>query len=97
MSPARRDTGAPSVDLHGLRPSDALAKLARAIHAARVRGATEIVAITGRGASNTTGEPVLRTKVERWSEGDEARRLGVRGYERESKGGALRLRHGPAR
>lgn len=81
----------PRVDLHGLRPSEALAAVGRAVHAARVRGATALVVVTGRGASNGTGTPVLRERVEEWTRSSEARTRGVKGFERIARGGALRL------
>ena len=48
--------------------------------------------VTGRGLSNRTGEAVLRGKVETWLRGPEARAQGVKSFEREARGGALRVR-----
>ena len=80
------------VDLHGLAPDAALRRVAQSLHAARVRGAREFVVVTGRGLSNPTGEAVLRGKVEAWLRGPEARGQGVKSFEREARGGALRVR-----
>ena len=79
------------VDLHGLRPDDALRKLAQALHAARVRRRDRLLVITGRGWGNLDQQPVLRPRVEAWLEGAEARRLGVCGYRVAARGGALEV------
>ncbi|MCA8979818.1 MAG: Smr/MutS family protein [Planctomycetes bacterium] len=81
-----------SVDLHGLRPEAALRRLSQALHTARVRGASELLVITGRGLGNRTQQPVLRDKVERWLRGPDGRSLGVRAVERDKRGGALLAR-----
>lgn len=83
------------VDLHGLRPEDALRKLARELHAARVRRSTKLLVITGRGWGNLRQEPVLRPRVEAWLGGAEARRLGVRSFRVASRGGALEVALAP--
>ncbi len=80
------------VDLHGLTPEGAMRRLERELHAARVRGAVEIEVITGAGHGNQRGEPVLRTRVEAWLGSSEARRLGVRAFQRARHGGSLRVR-----
>lgn len=82
----------PEVDLHGLRPEQALRRLAQALHAARVAGAPEVLVITGRGWGNREQRPVLRGRVEAWLQGSEGRRLGVRGSRVVAKGGALVVR-----
>lgn len=79
----------PSVDLHGLSPDGALRRLAQALHAARVRGARQLLVITGRGLGNRTQQPVLRGKVESWLRGPDGKALGVRGLDRAKGGGAL--------
>jgi len=79
------------VDLHGLRPAQALRRLAQTLHAARVRGLSEVRVITGRGWGNRTREPILRGQVEAWLAGPEARALGVVKSEVVAKGGALDL------
>jgi DNA-nicking Smr family endonuclease len=79
------------VDLHGLRPKDALAAVLRAVHQARVQRRDSLRVVTGRGASNGTGAAVLRTQVEEWTRSADARARGVVGFERTSKGGALVL------
>lgn len=81
----------PSIDLHRMTAADATRALALELHAARVRGIERVVAITGRGYGNRLQEPVLRTKVEAWLGGDEAKRLGVRGYRRVHRDGALEI------
>lgn len=82
----------PEVDLHGLAPAAALRRLGRELHAARTRRHAELVVITGQGLGNALQQPILRTKVEAWLAGPEGRRLGVRGFERVHRGGALRVR-----
>jgi DNA-nicking Smr family endonuclease len=82
----------PEIDLHGLRPEEALRRLALAVHTARVRGCGALLVVTGRGWGNERNEPVLRTKVEHWTRTPDARERGVLGFERSQKGGALRLR-----
>jgi len=79
------------IDLHGLRPSDALAAVLRAVHRARVQRRDSLRVVTGRGASNGTGAAVLRTQVEKWTQSADARARGVIGFERASKGGVLVL------
>jgi DNA-nicking Smr family endonuclease len=78
-----------TIDLHGRRPEDALRYLGQELHAARVRGAREVLVITGRGIGGRSGAPLLRGHVERWLAGPDAARLGVRGCERDAHGGAL--------
>jgi DNA-nicking Smr family endonuclease len=82
----------PEVDLHRLRAEEAVRRLQRELHTCRVRGAERLVVITGLGFGNRRQEPVLRTKVEAWLRSDEARRLGVRSFERVHRGGALAVR-----
>ncbi|MCB9914771.1 MAG: Smr/MutS family protein [Planctomycetes bacterium] len=79
----------PQIDLHGLAPTAALRRLAQALHAARVRGAPEVLVVTGRGWGNRLQEPKLRTTVESWLAGPEGRRVGARLARREPHGGAL--------
>ncbi len=85
----------PSVDLHGVPPERALRQLVQALHTARVSGAPRLTVITGRGWGNLAQKPILRTRVEAWLKGAEARALGVRSFERVAKGGALELRLEP--
>lgn len=82
----------PEVDLHRLSWSEAGRVLRRELHAARVRGEAGLVAITGLGFGNATQEPVLRTQVEHWLASDEARHLGVLGFRRVHRGGALEIK-----
>jgi len=82
----------PEVDLHGRRPEDALRHLGRELHAARQRRLTEVLVITGQGLGNALHKPILRTMVEEWLLGAQGQRLGVQGFERVSRGGALRVR-----
>jgi DNA-nicking Smr family endonuclease len=81
----------PEVDLHGLRPEEALRRLERELHAARVRGEPALLVITGAGHGNRQGLPVLRTRIEGWLRTPEARRRGVRSFQRVSRGGALEV------
>jgi len=85
-------SGSPEVDLHRLRADEALRRLQRELHACRVRGAGHLLVITGLGYGNRRQEPVLRTAVEAWLRGEEARRLGVRSFDRVHRGGALDVR-----
>ena len=87
----------PELDLHGLKPEQALRRLANEIHACRVRRAPELVVITGRGLHNPQGQPVLRERVAAWLASPEARQRGVVGHALLRSGGALlvRLRSGP--
>jgi DNA-nicking Smr family endonuclease len=94
MRRSREDPGPfedplPEVDLHGLRPDDALRRVAREIHASRVRRMDRLKIITGRGWGNLRQEPILRPKVERWLLGPEGRRAGVIGFEVADDGGSL--------
>lgn len=76
-------------DLHGLRPEDALRRLAQALHTARVRGDTHLRVITGRGWGNRQQKPVLRQRVEAWLRSAEGQRLGAHRWSVVSQGGAL--------
>ena len=82
----------PEVDLHGLRPEEALRRVAQEIHACRVRRIDRLRIITGRGWGNRMQQPVLRPRVERWLAGEDGRRLGVQGFEVASDGGSLVVR-----
>jgi len=78
-----------SIDLHGLRPDAALARLEQGLHTARAQGWRQVRVITGRGMSNRTQTPVLREKVEAWLRGAAGKRSGVQGFQRADKGGSL--------
>jgi DNA-nicking Smr family endonuclease len=56
----------PSLDLHGVALDRVEARLEQFLHTARVSRQRQVEVITGRGASNQTGQPVLRKKVESW-------------------------------
>lgn len=81
-----------SVDLHGLAPERALRHLSQGLHGARLRGAREVLVITGRGWGNREQKPVLRLKVEEWLRGPDGARFGVESFETRSRGGALLVR-----
>lgn len=81
----------PQIDLHRLIWANAERALRRALHAARVRGEAHLIVITGLGLGNAAQQPVLRGHVEAWLRSEEARRLGVLGFRRVSRGGALEL------
>ena len=83
-----------SVDLHGLSPDQALRRLTQALHAARVRGRSEIMVITGAGWGNPTQQPILRKRMEAWLRGPEGRSFGVRDVQVVHRGGALAVRLG---
>jgi DNA-nicking Smr family endonuclease len=82
----------PEVDLHRLSWSAAGRVLRRELHAARVRGEAGLIAITGLGFGNAAQKPVLRSHVEHWLASDEARHLGVLGFRRVHREGALEIR-----
>lgn len=77
------------MDLHGLRPDEALRRAAREIHACRVRGLDRLKIITGKGWGNLLQQPVLRPKVEQWLRGPEGVRAGVLGFVVADDGGSL--------
>ena len=83
-----------SVDLHGLSPDQALRRMAQALHAARVRGHSELLVITGAGWGNPTQQPILRKRMEAWLRGPEGRAFGVRDVQVVHRGGALAVRLG---
>ena len=87
-----REDPSTKVDLHGLRPEEALRRLSQALHAARVRGVETLTVVTGRGWGNREQKPVLRAKVEAWLSGPEGRRAGVQSHRRTHSGGALEVR-----
>lgn len=80
------------VDLHGLRPEQALRRLEQFLHGARVRGSPRLLVITGRGLGNREGKAVLRERVVAWLRGPEGRRYDVIDVQLASKGGALEVR-----
>ncbi|MEO0650409.1 MAG: Smr/MutS family protein [Planctomycetota bacterium] len=82
----------PKVDLHGMRPEQALVRLGQALHTARVRGDATLDVVTGRGLGNPQGKAVLRPRVEAWLAGPEGRRFGVQSVQQIARGGCLRLR-----
>jgi DNA-nicking Smr family endonuclease len=77
------------VDLHGLRPEDAIRRVAQGIHACRVRRRNQLKIITGRGWGNLRQQPILRPKVEQWLAGPEGKRQGVLRFEVADDGGSL--------
>ncbi len=81
-----------TVDLHGLDRAAAIRRLEQALHTARVRGASTLLVVTGRGFGNREQRPVLRTHVEAWLAGPDGRRQGVVAVRTTSRGGALELK-----
>lgn len=77
--------------MHRKTWSDAGRLLRRALHAARVRGEAGLVAITGQGLGNATQTPLLRSHVEHWLAGQEAKHMGVLSFRRVHRGGALEI------
>jgi DNA-nicking Smr family endonuclease len=77
--------------LHGLTPAQALRRLRAEVHTCRVRGDGALVVITGQGFGNKLQQPVLRTQVEAWLDGPEAKALGVLSWTRVHRGGALEV------
>ena len=82
------------VDLHGLRPEQALRRLQQELHSARLRGETQLLVICGRGWGNLEQKPILRGRLETWLLTGAARTAGVSTYRVVSKGGALELELG---
>ena len=81
----------PEIDLHRLTTAQAERRLTQELHACRIRGVSRVVVITGRGYGNPSQSPILRTHVEAWLSGTEARRLGVRSFRRVHREGALEV------
>ena len=77
------------VDLHGLRPEEALRRVRNELHACRVRRMDRLKIITGKGWGNLKQQPILRPKVERWLAGPDGRSLGVLRFEVADEGGSL--------
>lgn len=80
-----------TVDLHGLTVERALRRVAQELHAARVRGRTRLLLVTGAGWGNPDQKPVLRPRVEAWLRGPEGRAAGVKDVRRAHKDGALEV------
>lgn len=83
-----------TLDLHGLRPDQALRRVEQELHAARVQGLPSLTIVTGRGLGNRLQQPVLRGRVEAFL-AREGPRLGVLGVQATSRGGALLVRLRP--
>ena len=79
------------VDLHGLTVEQALRRVAQALHAARVRGRSRLLVVTGAGWGNADGKAVLRPRVEAWLRGPEGRASGVKDVRRVHRDGALEV------
>ena len=80
------------IDLHGCSRPEAVRRLTRELHACRVRRLSALLVITGQGHGNRDREPVLRDHIEAWLRGPDARGLGILGFERTHRGGALAVR-----
>lgn len=93
MAPPDRDPSpVAQVDLHGCTREEALRKLERELHAARVRRVADLLVITGAGHGSRTGEAVLRDAVEGFLRGSRAREIGVLSFQRTHREGALVVR-----
>ncbi len=77
------------VDLHGLRPDQALRRLAQELHSAKVQGLDQLQIITGRGWGNREQKPILRNKIEAWLGGPHGKRAGVLSFRTSKDGGSL--------
>ena len=77
-----------SLDLHGVHLDRMDAYLEQFLHRARAGRHRQVEIITGRGASNRTGEPVLRKRVEKWLERNKGR-FGIVQRQVTNRGGAL--------
>ena len=84
----------PSLDLHGVAIDRVEAHLEQFLHRARVSRQLQVEVITGRGASNKTGQPVLRTKIESWLKKNKVR-IGFVQKEVTNRGGALLINLAP--
>lgn len=82
----------PELDLHRRTWAEAERLVRHALHTWRLQGVELAVIVTGRGYGNPRQEPVLRTKLERWLDAPQARGLGVRGWRRVARDGALEVR-----
>jgi DNA-nicking Smr family endonuclease len=82
----------PTLDLHRRTWAEAERQVRHALLTWRRRGFELALIVTGRGWGNPRQEPILRTKVERWLDAEEARSLGVKGWRRVSRDGALEVR-----
>ena len=90
----RRDSSTPGnwppLDLHPIAPGRVEVRLEQYLHTARVSRQRQVEVITGRGASNQTGLPVLRKKVESWLTRNKDR-IGLVQKQVTNQGGALLL------
>lgn len=86
----REGENRPSLDLHGVAPDRVEAHLEQFLHQARLGRKRQVLIITGRGASNRTGEPLLRKKVETWLKANKER-IGLVQRQVTNQGGALLL------
>lgn len=77
------------INLHDMRPFQALRHLGQELHGCRLRRMSQVLVITGRGWGNLQQKPVLRPQVEAWLRGPEGQRLGIVGFEACHQGGAL--------
>lgn len=82
------DGNRPSLDLHGVAPLRVEAHLEQFIHRARVGRHRQVEIVTGRGASNRSGLPVLRKQVEKWLQNNKER-IGFVQKQVTNQGGAL--------
>ena len=82
------DENRPSLDLHGVAPPRVEAHLEQFIHRARVGRHRQVEIVTGRGASNRSGLPVLRKQVEKWLQNNKER-IGFVQKQVTNQGGAL--------
>jgi DNA-nicking Smr family endonuclease len=81
----------PTIDLHRLSGAQAERRLAQEFHACRVRGVARVVIVTGRGYGNAAQQPILRTHIEGWLAGAQAKSLGVLSFRRVHREGALEV------
>ena len=80
----------PSIDLHGVAPHRVEAKLEQFLYDAFRSKARQVEIVTGRGASNRSGTPVLRGRVEAWIRKNKSR-FNITQRQRTNRGGALLL------
>ena len=80
----------PSIDLHGVPPHRVDAKLEQFLYTAFHSKARQVEIVTGRGASNRSGTPVLRGRVEAWIRKNKSR-FNITQFQTTNRGGALLL------
>ena len=88
---SKKDTvDVPSLDLHGVAQDRVEARLEQFLYRSREGRHRQVELITGRGASNHSGPPVLQKKVVAWLDKNKSR-IGLVQKQVTNQGGALLL------